>query len=250
MSQLQTVVLLYWLTGLLAACDVLLLFWRRLHRDIPWFAVYLITVVINEIVCDYFCQYVQPLFYWYYIGWIFQGTAVVLGSMFTIEVIRNALGDSPIIRQWGRNLLIGVSVALFIFVIITWPYGSENSGPYMKVTSTVMRSARLIQLGVIVVFFAFASYLALSWRRYQVRILLGYGLYVSVSLAAAAYMAQMGPHVGWKTMLIDADAYILTLVGWFFCMLRTEPNAPPSLPPAAAKDLVGWEDALTELIKK
>jgi hypothetical protein len=250
MSELQTIIVLFWLTGLLACCNVFLLFRRRLHRDVPWFAVYLITVVINEVVCGYLYQCVQPLFYWYYIGWIFQGTAVVLGSMFTIEVIRNALVDYPTVRHWGQNILIGVAVALLFLAIITLPYGSEKSGRYIKATTTVVRSARMIQLGVIVVFFAFTSYLALSWRRHQVRILLGYGLYVSVSLAAAAYSSQMGPDVGWKTMLIDADAYLLTLLGWLVCMFRTEPKAPLNLPPSASKDLARWNEALTDLMKR
>ena len=247
MTRLQTLNLLYCLTGLLAFLDLFFLFRRRFHREVPWFAIYLATIVVNEALCDYLCFYRRP--YWWGAGWVFNGVAVLLGSMFTIEAIRNALVNYPTVLGWGKRLLVAVALALLLLTILLLPFGSENTNVYMKITNVAMRSARMIQLGVILVFFAFTSYLALSWRHYQFGILLGYGLYVCVSLSIAAYTAKESSPVSWNTMLIESASYLLTLLTWLIYILRAEPRPPTNLPPSAGEHLEEFKAALTDLVE-
>jgi hypothetical protein len=249
MSQYEIVVLLYWSFGILASLNVFFLFRRRLYREVPWFVTYMLAVVANQVIDDYLLLYVRPP-YFYYGAWAFQGVMVVLGLLFNIEAIRNALVDYPTVRRWGTNAIVVVALALTVVALCMLPYGSENANKYMKVTQIAMRSARMIQLGVIVAFFSFTSYLALGWRHYQVGILLGYGLYVATSLAGSAYVAQMGPSVGWRMTLLDSYAFLCTLILWLVYIVRTKPAVPRELPLSASTDLDGWNEALTDLIKK
>ncbi len=246
MSQRETLIFLFWLTGLAASVDAFFLFRRRINHEVPWFAVYLVVVIIKQAVYCCLYLYARP-FYLYYISKAFEAAVLVLSSMFIIEAVRNLLVDYPTIRRWGRSALIGVAISLLLLSILILPYGSENSELSMKIIHLPMRSARMIQLGVIVALFGLASYLGLGWRHYQFGLLLGFGLYVAVSLSCEAYVTQMGRSVGWKIMLVDCYAYICTLILWLIYVLRADLKCPPNLPPSASKDLDGWGEALNGL---
>jgi hypothetical protein len=252
MSRIQIYTLLYCLTGLLGAVNAYFLFRRRLHRESPWFVAYLMTLILDEVIGGSLFQFVEEpvyAFVYYYTSWMFNAWLLVFSSMFIIEGIRNALVNYGAVRKWGRNVLTLIGVGVLFVAIWSLPYGAEHSDQYMKVTHLAMRSARMVQLSVIVAFFLISSYLALAWRHYQFGVLLGFGLYAAVSLSCETFLAQMGFQVGFKTMVVDCIAYLLTLVMWLGYIVRTEPK-PPTLPPSATKDLDQWNEALTGLIKK
>jgi hypothetical protein len=247
MSQRETINFIFFLTGLLGLSNATLLVRRRLFREVPWFATY-IALVLAHVVVDGYLFNVDPMITYYYIGWIFQGAGVVLEMMITIEVMRNILVDYPTVRRLGRHALIAAGVTFLLIAISVLPYGSEHSGLYMKVTHLTMRSARLIQVGLIVAFFALARYLALAAKQYQFGILLGLGLYVSASLSCEAYVTQVGPTLEWGGMLIDSFAYLITLLLWLICLYRQEPKLP-QLPASTNADLDGWNATLTDLLR-
>ena len=112
--------------------------------------------------------------------------------------------------------------------------------------------ARFVQVGLVVAFFAFTTYMALSWKHFQFGILLGYGLYSAASLACKAFQTKMmGAGFFLNIGLIDSTAYILTLVLWFTYLFPSERSAqPPLLPSTARADLEHWNDALSDLMKK
>jgi hypothetical protein len=166
--------------------------------------------------------------------------------MFMIEAIQNALAAYSSVRRWARNVIIVAAVALLLVAILVLPYGTENADQYMKVTHVAMRSVTMIQAGVLVVFFAFSRYLALSWRNYQFGILIGYGLYVSVRLAGHASMAQGGRQVAWTVMLVNSFAYLCTLLVWLIYILQQEPKVLPP-PPESGKELDEWTRALSDI---
>lgn len=240
---------LFVLTGLLAFLNTLLLFRRRLHREMPWFAVYLITVVVDQIIGWYvFTRYAYFVFF--FVGWAFQGTIFLLGTMLIIEAMRNTLSEYPLVRRWGRNVLIATGILLIVVAAWSIPYGAEHATSYAKVALLAMRCIRLIQLGVIVVFFAFAKFLALRWQTYQVGILLGFGFYLAVSLSCSAVVAYGGNSVGFVSMVIESTGYLLTLLMWLVFIGRHEPRGTLPMPLSSSKDLDEWSNALTGLVKR
>ncbi len=249
MSKPQIFHALYWITFLFVSTVAFFVFRRRLHKEVPWFATYLLLIAVDEAVSDYVLMFVGPV-EWWYVSWFFGGCLVVLGSMFTIEGIRNQLVDYPTIRSWARNILI-IAVLLFaVLAVLLVPYGSEHTAEQMKFVQVSMRTARFIQLSVLVVFFAFAAYLSLSWKHYQIGILLGYGLYVAVDLSCTAFIAQAGREVAWRITLIQSWTFILVLLLWLRYIIKVEPRSSLPLPGSSSEDLDRWNHALEQIVKR
>jgi hypothetical protein len=249
MTWIQTFNFLALLTAFLALVDFFALFWRGLQRQVPWFAIYLAVVAVNQFVNVYLLNYGE-MGVLNVVAWCFTGTLVILGTMFTIEAVRNALVDFPIARRWVRNLLITVAILVFALALAALPYGSQTVPYQMKLTHVTMRTVRSVQLGVIVAAFAFTSYLALSWRNYQFGILAGYGSYVALHLACDAFFAQMGNPVGRTIVQLQAYYYLAVLVLWLIYILQHEPRRNPDLPSNSGENLDAWTEALSELEKK
>lgn len=214
-----------------------------MHREVPWFAIYLV-LVLTHVVVDGYLFNVHPKYFYFFIGWIFQGAGVVLELMVTMEAMRNVLVDYPTIRKWGRKALPVVGIALLFLAVSAVPYGPRNPDVYAEAVHLTMRSARIIQVGLIVAFFALTRYLALPSRHYQFGILLGLGLYVSASLACEAYIVQV--QLVWAGLLIDSFAYLTTLLIWLTYIYREEPSLPPP-PVSSHSDLDSWSVALVEM---
>jgi hypothetical protein len=233
----------------LGVADSFYLFRRRLQREVPWFAVYLITIIVQSVVSILLIKY-APLYVWYYAGWSFAGLDLTFEYMFTVEGIRNMLVDYPTVRAWVRNILLTVAALFVIVALISIPYGADQPNVYMKVTHVTVRSVRIIQVALLLSFFAVASYLGLSWKNYQFGILLGLGLYACTNLACEAYVAQVGESVGWKVNMIDSFATICMMLIFLVYLIKADPSPPLSAHTQSATELDGWDRALTDIIKK
>lgn len=233
----------------LGSAGCFFLFRRRLQREVPWFTVYLITLIVQSVVSIVLIKS-APLYVWYYVAWSFAGLDLTFEYMFTVEGIRNMLVDYPTVRSWVRNILLTVAAVFVIVALISIPYGADQPNVYMKVTHVAVRSIRIIQVALLLSFFAVASYLGLSWKNYQFGILLGFGLYACTNLACEAYVAQVGASVGWKVNMIDSFSTICMMLIFLVYLSKADPSPPFSAHPQTANELDAWDRALTDLTRK
>jgi hypothetical protein len=178
-------------------------------------------------------------------SWVVEGIAMVLATIFILEAMHAVLAGYEAIQRLGRNLLIVTGLALIAFTLFTANSGADNSIPIEKLTLVTDRSIKIVQIGIIVVFFVFSRYLALSWRHYLFGIVFPYGLYAGLNLAVATFAAQKGDTYGYRLMLIDSIAYICLHLLWLKYLLQPEPKGPSELPPSASADLERWDEALS-----
>jgi len=246
---------LYYLPAFFAAVDAIVLFRRKLHREVPWFATYLIFAAVSLTVLGVLFELHNPAVN-FFGGWIADLVLVTLATLFILEGWQNLLHEYPAVKRLGTIVVIVVALVLLIIAAVTAPYGASTydimSYVVVKVTIIGMRSARFVLVGLIVSFFAFTTYLALSWKHFQFGILLGYGLYCAASLACKAYQTKMmGAGIFIQIGVIDSTAYILTLILWLTYLLRSESSRPtPLIPPTAKADLEHWNEALSDLMNK
>jgi hypothetical protein len=223
---------------------------RRLLKEVPFFSAYIFGQVIMTSALYLIYNSGNQLAY-FYGTWVQTGICVTLAFLVIPEVFRKTLDDYKSVRRASVQYLIFVGLLLTVISILILPYGTRPNLFIDTFSHTVLaaeRSVRILQIGTVVAFFAFSSYLALSWKHYLFGIVLGYGLYATANLSCKAYVAYMGPSVSYMTSLVESAAYSCALLVWLIYLLKPDPPHRGLPPSATAKDdLEQWSDALAKL---
>ncbi|MBZ5628102.1 MAG: hypothetical protein LAO06_04465 [Acidobacteriia bacterium] len=109
--------------------------------------------------------------------------------------------------------------------------------------------AAILKAGLIIFAMAMSSALALRWNHYAFGTLVGFALYNSVELAAAAARVNLGTVASGPYRLVSSAAYncaVLVWVGYFFSKEK-EPVLLKSVP---ENNVAAWNQALLELLTK
>ncbi len=226
-----------------------LVFRRHLQRDVPWFTIYLLLEATSSVVMFALYENGDQVLY-FVTSWLVGFSVYAVAFLVMTEVFRNLLSGYSAIRNIGLKLLFGAGVVLLVAALFVGPLGTEHTNSVMKMLLLLKRGIMLIQLGMVVVMFAFSHYLGLGWRNHQFGIVLGYGLFAAVAVAEIAYVAQIGAIVSYNLMFIEQGSYFCTILIWMIYFLLPS-EKPPSLPPDHVRpELERWNEALTELLSR
>jgi hypothetical protein len=150
--------------------------------------------------------------------------ALEFGVMY--EIFRNALKPYSALVDLGKMLFSWASVFLLVTATLT---SIATSGPsatkFAAAFAVVERSMRLMECGLLMLFFFFEKRLGLSWRNPNVSIALGLGATASVDLILS-YLKTRFPAMVGALDLVNCSVFMGILVGWCYCMARkSEPLA-------------------------
>jgi hypothetical protein len=228
---------------------VLIILRRKLYREVGWFTIYLLFNATTAIIGFYLYQHAD---HWHYFAaaWMQGAVLWTLAFMVLTETFRNLIAPYPVIAKTGVRLLFFAGLALLATALSSIQLGAAHSDELMKALLLLMRSIMLVQLGLVVVIFAFSSYLAINWKHHQFGIALGFGLLAAVILAEAAYVAEVGAVASWKILIIEQTSHLFVVVLWTIYFLRPEDRPPSCPPPNADSELKHWNEALSELLKR
>jgi hypothetical protein len=110
------------------------------------------------------------------------------------------------------------------------------------------RSARVLQVGLLIVLIFFMSRLGLTWHHYSLGIAAGFGAYSALDLVLLELRAHL--HLVTETVfvLLTPAAYNLGVLIWAFYFLRRPAlQVVDRLPDT---DLTSWHDTLSEYVKQ
>ncbi len=110
------------------------------------------------------------------------------------------------------------------------------------------RSARFLQVCLLIVATALMSRLGLDWRHYSVGIAAGFGVYAALDLALLELRAHLHVLSDAAFVLLRPAAYNLGVAIWAFYFLRPQGGKPVGGLPGT--DLASWNNALTEHVNK
>ena len=110
------------------------------------------------------------------------------------------------------------------------------------------RSARFLQVCLLIVAIALMSRLGLSWHNYSVGIAAGFGVYAALDLALLELRAHLHAVTDNAFVLLRSAAYNLGVAIWAFYFLRPQGGKPVGGLPGT--DLANWNNALTEHVNK
>lgn len=155
------------------------------------------------------------------------------------------------VLQRLQDMLFRWSVAIcFLVAVVTAaaaPGGDANR--VMAALLALDLAAAVLKVGLIVFLLLMSSALCLRWTHYAFGILVGMGLYNSVTLATVAARSEFGTMAAIPYAMIKVAAYDCAIFVWLVYFLGREP-APYSATSVPTNDLASWNQALLELLTK
>src|SRR5262249_14237601 len=202
-----------WLAGpLLQATISVFMLRRKLHRELPWFFGYTVFQVVQTTVSWFLHDKFPPYFYFY---WSAELVGLILGLAVIYEVFRNVVMNYDRLHRAGFMLYRWCAVLLLLVATITVATAPNiDSAAIIEGIITLDRGVRLVQVGLLLFLFIFASYLSLSWRSHSFGVALGFGFLASVELALAAIRSHVGTDANQFYATLKPLTYFFTLLIW------------------------------------
>ena len=191
----------------------------------------------------------KPYAYTYYYTFISRRVSgLAFGVIY--EIFKTVLKPYDAFRRVWRFLFALASVILIIISIVWLLYGSGPQVDRLTQTMNVLlRSVRVIQVGLLLLLFSLASSLGLTWRSYSFGIALGYGAYAIVDLVLSAMRLEYGDAVWKLESYCTTIAYGTSVLIWAWYVMQPERLAG-RLAVIPYNDIAKWNEKLEELLKR
>lgn len=220
---------------------------RGLHREVPWFFAF--TLIDGSLsVFSWFLRENKAGYFYFY--WALELVGIIIGFVIIYEVFRNIVVRYERIQRVGFALYRWLAVALLVVGTVTVAIAPEmNRAALFEGIVNLQVGVRIIQTGLLVFLFAFASYLALSWRNCSFGVALGFGILAMVELVLAAMRAHLGPEFTPVYTWLKPIAFNVTALIWAAYVFQRQPvlKQVTSVPKT---DVAVWNDTLTEFIRR
>ncbi|MGA2019916.1 MAG: hypothetical protein ABSH02_04940 [Candidatus Sulfotelmatobacter sp.] len=170
---------------------------------------------------------------------------VVIGEVFT-----HLLRRYPSLGEFGKTLISGVGIVLVFTATIIAAYASPTPFWLISATRILGRSLSVVQCGLILFLFVFASHFNLRWGRPIFGITVGFGIVAALDLAYWALMT--GWLFGQKTYLLDflnMATYQVCVLIWFYFLLVPQKIVTTPAAPLPEHNLDIWNRELERLLQ-
>jgi hypothetical protein len=200
---------------------------RRMRSDFPVFFAYTTYAVLAGVTlaAGYIASSIRPgIAHYFALYWMINVLAMILEFGVMYELLSNALKPYAGLIDLGKMLFRWAAIFLLVAASLT---AFATAGPiFTKCIAAVdllEKSLRLMQCGLLLLFFLFERRLALSWRSYPVSLALGLGITAATGLSFAYMRTRFA---GWTPTLdfLDNLSYFAVAVFWSICFALPEPN--------------------------
>jgi hypothetical protein len=130
--------------------------------------------------------------------------------------------------------------------MLIWTNGPKGTDVALEQIILLERSARFLQVCLLIVAIALMSRLGLSWHHYSLGIAAGFGVYSALDLILLELRAHLHAVADTDFVLLRSAAYNLGVLIWAWYFLRPQTRQPVDRLPGT--DLANWNDALTEQV--
>lgn len=244
-SRLLTLVL--WFLPLAMLVLIALVMWRRrLFARFPLFFSYALLLPARDLalVC---LPYGSPRYSSVY--WWGEGVAVLLAVGIIFELIGYVVRSYPFLRFFLRILSVsGVLAGALSLGLIIWGRGPRGGDQVFEWIILLERSARFLQVCLLIVAIALISRLGLTWRNYAVGIAAGFGVYAALDLVLLELRAHLHLLPDNAFVLLRPTAYNLGVMIWAAYFLLPWGGGPVNQLPD--NDLAQWNDELNHKVDK
>jgi hypothetical protein len=215
---------------------------RKLRSSYPAFFRYNVFCVSASIVAlgpfIYFCpQY-------FYLFWVLNVLIMGLEFFVMYEVLANALKPYSALIDLGKLLFRWAGLFLLVAALLT-TFATHGTGHNKIVAAAdlLQRCIRLMQCGLLLLFFSFERRLGLSWRSHSMSLALGLGAFATTDLCISYLSANFA---AWNSVLgvLGNCIYLAASGFWLYCLANPEPVRKNVLDSPAKLIFQRWNEAL------
>ena len=224
-----------------------ILFRGKRRSEFPIFRSYSATYILVLLIglAAYFFPGCEQSTRYTYVNWIVSIVYMSVEFAVMYEIIVNALKPYSALVDLGKMLFIWAAVFLLIAAGTTaFATSGPESSRLQAAYAVVERSMRLMECGLLLLFFFFERRLGLSWRNPNVGIAIGLGITASMDLMSS-YLQSRFPAQALQVAMVNTLAYLGVLAFWCYVLVadRAENKSAVSAPRGLI--LQRWNEALT-----
>src|SRR5450755_3250723 len=185
---------------------------RKLHRQFPVFFAYIISQIINFAILFPIFK-AGPTHYgaYFYAYWIGSVVSLAIGFKVIHEIFLDVFRPYHTLKDLGTVLFRWAGVVMLLVSVVVAFSNSFDQGLLIHAVTTLERSVRIVQLGLILFLLLFSRFLGVSRKQISFGISLGFGLFAGVDLMM--YALNSGGLITQKIFnLIDLSTYIVSIL--------------------------------------
>jgi hypothetical protein len=208
----HTVLYLWCAQPILQSVVAVILWRRKLHKQFPVFFLFLLAQVANFAVT--FPLWLVGDFKTYFVFfWLGEAVNAVLGFKVIHEIFLDVFRPYHTLKDLGTLLFKWAGVVMLLVSVVVAFSNSFDQNPLVHALTTLQRSVRIVQLGLILFLLLFSSFLGVSRKQVSFGISLGFGLFAGVELML--YALNSGGFVKLNHLnLINMSTYNLAIFVW------------------------------------
>lgn len=242
-SNSQIAYLCLWCAHPILQSVVAMVLWRRqLHKQFPMFFSYLLAHI--AIFAVEFPAWRSGNYAWYFwLYWFGAAISAVLGFKVIHEIFLDVFRPYHTLQDLGTVVFKWAGVVMLLVSVVVAFSSSLDKYPLVHAVTTLQRSVRLVQFGLILFLLLFSSFLGVSRRQHSFGIALGFGIFAGVELVILALSSGGFLHED-AVGLVNMTTYNLAILIWLGYAL-----VPSVVRQTAANPLQTqrWEHGLAEL---
>lgn len=243
MKSYNQIALYLWCAQPLLQSAVALVLWRRkLRKKFPVFFTYLLAqIAIFAIIFP--LRGADNYEWFFYAYWAGAAVSALLSFKVIHEIFLDVFRSHSTLEDLGTMLFTWAGVVMLLVSVVVAFSNSAHSDPLAQAVTSLQRSVRLVQCGLILFLLLFSRFLGVSKRQQSFGIALGFGFFASVELVLLALYS--GGYLTVPVMnLVNTVMYDLAIVVWLTYAL-----ARSAVREAATNHLQTqrWERSLADL---
>lgn len=232
-----------WCTHPILQLAVAVALWqRKLHQRFPVFFSYILAqIVIFAVTFPLWRAGNYEWFFWMY--WLGAVVSAILGFKVIHEVFLDVFRPYHTLKDLGTVVFRWALVVMLMVSAVVAFSSSPTYDPIVQAVTTLQRSVRFLQFGLVVFLLLFSRYLGVSRRQHSLGIALGFGSYAGAELVLLA-LGSGGLLHKEGLALANMVTFNLAMLVWLGYALASE-----VVQETAAKHLQTqrWEQGLTDL---
>jgi len=208
----HAVVLCLWCAQPILQSVVAVILWRRkLHKQFPVFFLFLLVQIANFAVV--FPLWLAGNGLYFGLFWLGEAINAVLGFKVIHEIFLDVFRPYHALKDLGTLLFKWAGVVMLLVSVVVAFSNSIDQEPLVQALTTLQRSVRVVQLGLILFLLLFSRFLGVSRKQVSFGISLGFGALAGVELLLFAL--NSGGFVTLKNLnRINMATYNLVIFVW------------------------------------
>ena len=238
-----------WLGFLLEGTAVYYILRRRFWQQMPAFSTYCLFSAPRTLAVFLSNTYASVTFA-YYFYWATELISAALAMWVIFELFLTVMQPYEGIRALSRILFRWIVVGLVVLAFSFGIFSYRNSQwKYIADILALEEGIHIIQVGLILFLFLFATTLALSWRHRAFGIALGFGITALGNLVAYTMLSTAGRAAVPVYDLLGPASYVCATMIWVYYLASPVP-ARAQVARAPLSGLDGWDRAITQVLKR